>query len=156
MSKGVVEAKAKARKKENAQKKSNKKKLLIVCILSLAVLAAVIIIFFPNMLQRFSGSSHVSVSESEIYRHGRSSVELNANGTFSASLPHGVRKSGTYTRTSEGSRILVNFNVDGNIEVGRIENNALHIPNEWDDGHGHGNVFPREGSPQAQDHGHDH
>jgi len=154
MSKGVVEAKAKARKKENAEKKANKKKLLIVWIISLVVLAAAIIIFLPNILNRHSGSSHQY--ETETYSRGRSTIELNANGNFSASLPHGVRKSGTYTKTPEGRITLVNFNVNGNIEVGRIENNALHLPMEWDDGHGHGSVFTREGSPQDHDHDHDH
>jgi len=153
MSKGVVEAKAKARKKENAEKKANRKKATVFAwIISLAILAAVTVIFLPRIMERFSGT--IQKNEAEVYSHGRSKIELNADGTFSASLPHGVRKNGTYTKRSQGRDILVNFNVNGNIEVGRIENNSLHLPREWDDGHGHGSVFPREGS--TQDHGHDH
>jgi len=144
MSKSALKSRKKAQKQENAIKKANRKKFFAIMIFSLIVLAVAAIIFVPGILQTISGSSH---NESEVFGQGRSIIELNVNGTFSASLPHNVNKSGTYTKTVEGARTLVNFNVDGNIEVGRIENNSLHLPREWDDGHGHGTVFPRIGTP---------
>jgi len=159
MSKGAVKEKAKALKKEKENKKANQKKIIILCVCAAVTLVVSAAIIFAPGLFEHADHSH---NDAEIYSHGRSSIELNADRTFSASLPHGVRKNGTYTKTSEGSRTMVNFNVNGNIEVGRIENNSLYLPREWDDGHGHGNVFPRAGSAQVLEHnhsqgdGHDH
>jgi len=82
-------------------------------------------------------------TENEIFSYHGQTVQLLADGTFTASLAHGVRKSGTFTKTTENDRTIVSFNVNGNVEVGIIVNNFLHIPREWDDGHGHGNVFPK-------------
>jgi len=135
MSRSITKLKAKALRKENAIKKASRKKILTISICALAVIAAAAI----GMRQNDSGQS-----EAEIYRNGRSSIQLLSDGTFTASLPHNVRKRGTYTKTTEDTRTVVSFNVNGRIETGRIENNALHIPGEWDDGHGHGNVFQRE------------
>jgi len=154
MSKSAVKAKEKARREKKAAKKASRKKLLAVGIFALAALAVMAIIFLPGIIQKNSGHSHY---EPEVYGQGRNSIELKENGNFSASLPHNVQKTGTYTKTTEGARTLVNFNVNGNIEVGRIENNSLHLPREWDDGHGHGTVFPRRGEAQSQNHsGHSH
>jgi len=82
-------------------------------------------------------------NEAEIYSYYGQTVQLLANGDFTASLAHGVKKSGTYSKKTENDIIIVTFNVNGNMEAGRIINNSLHLPNEWDDGHGHGDVFPK-------------
>jgi len=140
--------KAKAlRKQKNAKKKANKKNAAGILIFAFIVLAIAAYLLIPGILEKSSGGQH---SESETYSHGRQKVELNENGTFSANLAHGVNKNGTYTKKAEGSRTIVTFTVDGKQEIGRIENNSLHLPNEWDDGHGHGSVFSKE----AHDHDH--
>ena len=72
-----------------------------------------------------------------IYTNGRSTISLRADGTFRASLPHGVVRNGTYSEVSIDGIITVAF-VEGGITVnGTINGNVLTIPNEWDDGHGH-------------------
>ena len=141
MSNKVPKSKAKAIKKENAIKKARIKTLIIVLIVVLIVVAAA----FLGIYVRGRNSSTASQNSAEIYSLGRDTVQLFKDGTFSASLPHSVQKSGTYTKTTDGSRIIVSFNVDGMTNIGRIENNALYLPHEWDDGHGHShdNVFPR-------------
>jgi len=79
----------------------------------------------------------------EIFSFHGQTVQLLADGNFTASLAHGVKKSGTYTKTTENNRILISFNVNGNVAFGMIINNSLHLPKEWDDGHSHGNIFPK-------------
>jgi len=81
--------------------------------------------------------------ETEIFSFHGQTVKLLSDGNFTAFLAHGVKKSGTYTKTRENERIIISFNVNGNIEVGMIINNFLHLPKEWDDGHSHGNIFPK-------------
>ena len=81
--------------------------------------------------------------KTEVYSDGHQKIELSANGNFRAVLAHNSMISGTYTRKAEGSRIVITFNVNGNIAVGSIANNALHFPEEWEDGHHHGNVLPK-------------
>ena len=94
-------------------------------------------------------------SENEIFSYHGQTVQLLTDGTFTASLAHGVIKSGTFSKTTENDRTVVLFNVNGNVEVGRIVNNSLHIPREWDDNHGHGNVFPKVNT-SSSNHGHNH
>jgi len=138
MSNKVPKAKAKALKKEKAVKKARLKAFIVVLIVVL-ILAAVVVTIGIVRGKNNSNAQH----SAETYALGRQTVQLLENGTFSASLAHGVQKSGTYTKTTEGNRTIVSFNVNGKTEIGRIENNSLHLPSEWEDGHGHGNVFPK-------------
>jgi len=132
MSKSAVNAKAKALKKENAEKKANRKKIIITCVCILIVIIAVLfVLYFKNQ------------NDTEVYSYGGQTVRLSADGTFTANLAHNVNKSGTYTRKTENGRTLVFFNIGGNEETGIIINNALNLPEEWNDGHGHGMVFPK-------------
>jgi len=135
MSNKVVKEKAKIQKKERAEKKAKQKKLIILCIcVSLAVIIGVSIFVIQNL---------VGNEAAEIYSYQGQTIQLLNDGRFTAMLAHNVRKSGTYTKTDENGIITVAFNTNGNIETGWIINNSLHIPREWDDGHGHGNVFPK-------------
>jgi len=94
-------------------------------------------------------------NETEVFSFHEQTVQLFADGCFIASLSHGVQINGTYTKTTENDRINILFNVNGNTVTGRVINNALHIPKEWDDGHGHGNVFPKVNkTPSNQEHKH--
>ena len=145
MSRGLLKKAKALKKQQNAKKKANKKNTAGILIFIFVVLAVAAYLLIPGLLEKFSGSGK---GETEIFSHGRQKVELNADGTFKASLAHGVNKNGTYTKKAEGSRTIVTFIVNGKQEIGRIENNSLHLPNEWDDGHGHGSVFSKE----AHDH----
>ena len=135
MSKGVVKNKTKALKKENAIKKAKRKKIIIAGICALAVLLVAALGIYSAV------QKNDQEKDAEIYRQGGQSVQLLPDGKFTASLAHNVKKNGTYTKTTEDSRTLINFNVNGNIETGRIENNSLYLPASWDDGHGHRTVL---------------
>jgi len=134
MSRSVLK-KAKAQKKENAKKKANRKKLIIIGICVLAVvIAAAVIILIRNQSSAAAGT--------EVYSYGGQSIWLFANGNFTANLAHNTIN-GAYTKVNESGQTLVYFNISGNQVVGRIINNSLYLPDEWDDGHGHGSVFSR-------------
>jgi len=149
MSREAVKQKAKAKKMESMAKKAKKKKLIIagVCIAVVTAAAVLTILIFPTHKQ----------TEAEIYSYHGQSVQLLPDGSFNARLSHNVRKNGTYTKINESSRIIVQFNIDGRVETGFIINNSLHIPAEWDDGHGHGNIFPRSNRVSSgSQHNHNH
>ncbi|MCL2181518.1 MAG: hypothetical protein FWB83_10375, partial [Treponema sp.] len=124
---------------------SNCNKTGLLSVLALIIILASLVIISCNK------------NETEIYSFHGQTVQLLADGNFNASLAHGVKKSGTYSKTTENNRIIVSFIVNGNTETGRIINNALHLPKEWDDGHNHGNIFPKVTEAHSnQEHGHDH
>ena len=119
----------------NKAGKAKTRKLIIIgiCVLVAIILSTLI----------FGMTSVIEKNVTEIYSNQIQAVQLLDNGKFAAILAHNVRKSGTYTKTNDGSVITVAFNTNGRIETGWIMNDSLHIPREWDDGHGHGTVFPR-------------
>jgi len=133
MSRKGLKAKTDVLKKKNAEKKAKQKRLIIicVCVLIALIIAAIALYFFTGQ------------KSAETFVLNGQTVQLHDDGKFSASLAHGVRKSGTYTKRTENGGIVVSFNINGKIENGWIINNALYLPDEWDDNHGHGNVFPR-------------
>ena len=133
MSRKGLKAKTDILKKENAEKKAKQKRLIIicVCVLTALVIAGISLYFFTGQ------------KSTETFGLNGQTVQLFADGKFSASLAHSVQKSGTYTKRTENGGIVVSFNINGKIENGWIINNALYLPDEWDDNHGHGNVFPR-------------
>ena len=160
MSKGASKEKAKALRKEKAIKKARRKTIILVSIFALVVITVAVVGIFARRQSNSevtaqiketsiestateSTSTESTSTQAEVFSLGRQTVHLLADGTFSASLAHGVRKSGSYTKTEESDGTIVSFNVNGKEEVGWITNNALHLPHEWDDNHGHGNVFPR-------------
>ncbi|MCL2214303.1 MAG: hypothetical protein FWC06_03735 [Treponema sp.] len=132
MSKSAVNARAKALKKENAAKKAKRKIISITGICVLIVLIAVLSVLFLR-----------NQNDTEVFSYNGQTVRLSADGTFTANLAHNVNKSGTYTRVTESGWTLVYFYVNGNEEIGSIANNVLTLPDEWNDGHGHGTVFPK-------------
>jgi len=129
-------------KAEKKKAKAKQKKLIIAGVCVAAVIIACLLIFTMR------GTSGNNGMETFSY-HGQV-VRLLDDGSFFAMLAHNVRKNGTYTKTNEDGRISVNFNVNGRTETGWIINDALHIPREWDDGHGHGSVFPRVGGSPSR------
>jgi len=147
VSRGLLKKAKALRKQQNAKKKANKKNTAGILVFAFVVIAVVAYLLVPGFMEKFSSASK---GKSEIFSHGNQTVQLFANGTYKANLAHGVNKNGTYTKKEEGNRTIITFNVNGKQEIGRIENNSLHLPNEWDDGHGHGSVFSKE----AHDHDH--
>ena len=133
MSKILSKTKSKLLRKQNAQKKAGRKKLIIAGIFALIAVA----------IAAFGVNSFTRKNNAETYSGGGQTIHLFADGKFSANLAHGNFKSGTYTRTDDGSRTIVSFNVSGVVQEGSIENNRLRIPNEWDDGHGHGSILTK-------------
>jgi len=134
MSKKGLKAKADNLKKAlNEEKKAKQKKLIILLICSISALA-ILLIVYNNFFRQDS---------SETYSFQGQTVKLSGDGNFTASLAHGVRKSGTYTKRTEEGIIIVSFNISGRTEAGFIFENNLYLPEEWDDNHGHGSVFPR-------------
>jgi len=134
MSKSAVKAKEKAQRKENAVKKTRNKRLLLlgVCML-IAVCAAAFGIYSTS-----------SKNKNETYSDSGQTVQLFADGKFSATLAHNNRKAGTYVKTKESGRIKVLFKTDSAESAGWIINDALHFPEEWEDGHHHGNILPKK------------
>ena len=137
MSKGAAKEKAKALKKEKAVIKARQKAFIIAGIFALVVITAAVVGI--NIRKHNS----TVVLQEELYTYGGQTVQLLVDGTFSASLAHNVLKNGTYTKTEENGRTKVTFIVNGREEAGFIINSSLYIPHEWEDGHSHGNVFPR-------------
>jgi len=150
MSKGASKEKAKALRKEKAIKKARRKTIILVSIFALVVITVAVVGIFARRQNNSQVTAQIRETavestsrQAEVYSLGRQTVTLLEDGTFSASLAHGVRKNGTYSRIEESGGTMVSFNVNGNEEVGWIANDSLHLPHEWDDNHGHGNVFPR-------------
>ncbi|MCL1788924.1 MAG: hypothetical protein FWG33_01040 [Oscillospiraceae bacterium] len=111
--------------------KRNRMLIILACVLTVAGIAAFFIV--QNVLR----------GEAEVYSAGGISVKLyDKNGTFTAALSHNKSKSGTYTRAFEDGEVKISFKVGGSTNVGRIVNGLLHLPDEWDDGHGHSSVLP--------------
>jgi len=163
MSKSALKAKAKQQKKDKTSKKSVKRIVIFV----VCVAAVFGLIFLPiysaGRKNAHSRQGHTAEAHShdeqtaETYSYRGQTIALYSDGHFHAVLAHNVRKDGTYTKANESGVIIVSFNVNGNIERGRIIDNALHLPDEWNDGHGHGSVFPRTNeAPSAERHDHDH
>jgi hypothetical protein len=121
-------------RKEAAKRKAKQKNIIIAVFCALAVVAAAVLLI----------NSSVRQSNAETYRAGGQAVRLFNDGKFSATLAHNARKTGTYTtKTEEDGGTAVSFNMNGVVAVGRIEGNALRLPEEWDDGCGHGGVLRR-------------
>jgi len=137
MSKNVTKSNLKKERKEKAIKKARKKNIIMISILILIIAVAVFLGIFASNRQ---SAKQVAA---EIYSDGNQTVQLLADGTFNATLAHNKHISGTYTKTAENDRTVVSFNINGNIEIGSIINNALHFPKEWEDGHSHGNVLQK-------------
>ena len=79
----------------------------------------------------------------QVYTDGSASIELRPTGRFSAVLYHNERYTGTYTTSQSGGATLVHLTHDGATVIAMILDYGFVIPDEWDDGHGHGSVLPK-------------
>jgi len=124
---------SKKARREAARKKARQKKMtvLIVCMLAVAAIAALIIV---NLSPQ---------SDGRVFVAGNNQVTLYEDGSFTAELPHGVSKSGTYMEIEhiDDDATTISFTMEGRTEVGSIIGDTLTIPHEWDDGHGHATEF---------------
>jgi len=83
-------------------------------------------------------------NKSETYSDGGQTINLAADGSFNAILSHNKRLSGKYTKKTENDRVVVSFIIDGTTAIGFIANNVLYFPEEWEDGHHHGNALKKK------------
>ena len=109
----------------------SKKGIFICCILSVT---AAVFLFINACTQQ---------NKSEVFSDGRQTIHLSADGSFTALLAHNNRITGTYTKKTDDNRIVVSFTADGKTTTGIIADNALQFPEEWEDGHHHGNILPK-------------
>ena len=119
-------------KRELAIKKAKRKKAIIIVVVSVVALALVVALVI----------SAVTSAMTEVYTDGSTTIELRPSGRFSAKMYHQDTYSGTYAKSADGTSVT--FTYSGLSVVGRIEGNTLHLPSEWDDGHGHGTVLPKK------------
>jgi len=118
------------RRAKAIQKNKRKKTLILAACISVAAILVALIAF-----------SLVQQSNVRVFGDGYQTFTLRRNGTFTAQLYHDAAKNGTYTEHEEDGITIVSFTHDGKTEHGSIVNNILTIPDEWDDGHGHGTSF---------------
>ena len=111
-------------------KKRQKTKFIVGAAIFIAVIIAVIV-----------GAVYSTLTQ--VYTDGYASIELRPNGRFNAALYHNDRYSGTYTTSQSGGATLVHLTHDGVTVIAMILDYGFVIPDEWDDGHGHGSVLPK-------------
>jgi len=118
----------KKRRRQAALKRDKRRNRTIIATVAV-VLVGIIVFAVINYL----GQRH-----DRVFGVGNNTVTLAADGTFTARLPHGVVRTGTFVEVEDDGVIFVNFAQEGyNNAVGTIEDNVLTIPDQWDDGHGH-------------------
>ena len=120
----------KKERQAQALKKGKRKKIIAVgvCVLVVLVLVALLAV---NAYQQ---------GRNRTYTDGYQTLMLRSDGSFTAALSHEV-KAGTYVENTEDGVITVTFISEGTSVVGGIENEVLTLPDEWDDGHGHGTTL---------------
>jgi len=121
-------------RRAQARKEAKQKKIIIITVCTLIILALVGF-FLVDAFER---------GEERVFVNGRDSITLYEDGTFTASLPHGMNLSGTFTETTTDGLTAIAFTYDGRTEVGNIiDGEDLTIPHAWEVtcGHGHGSLF---------------
>ena len=120
----------KKERRAQALKKSKQKKIIVAGVCALVVIAIAAILIF-NAYQQ---------SKNRVYTDGHQTITLRHDGKFTAELAHETR-SGTYTEASKDGVITVTFTSNGSSVTCSIVNDSLTLPEEWDDGHGHGSTL---------------
>jgi len=113
-----------------------------------------------------------------VFESGKANIWLFPEGIFVATLYHNTKITGTFSEMTQGGETAVLFTYRGihTVEdgvscfnatglttvVGGIVDGVLTIPEDWDDGHGHGNDFVYKAAPFydndddcGENHGHD-
>ena len=134
MNTNIARSSANTKRKKNAPKKTKNKRLIIIGVCAAAVITVVVLVVLITGGQ----------GNTEAFSGGGQIVQLLDDERFLASLAHGARKSGTYTKTTDGDRIIVEFISNGRVEIGWIEGDVLTLPVEWEDQCGHGRWLTRK------------
>ena len=114
-------------------------------------------------VQRFTQANvifeadHDARGKIRVFERGNANIRLFPDGTFIANLWHNTKISGTYRELVQGSETAVLFthsgitNLSGGASsfeetglvtvVGGITDDIMTMPEDWDDGHGHGMEF---------------
>ena len=132
MPKNSIKSNKKARR-ELARKKARQKKLLIIAAVVVIVLAVAAVVIFGA----------VQDAGTQIFSQPPQTVRLLPNRTFTAELYHGIRHSGTYTKTEQDGLTTIEFNSGGVTAQTVIIDDNLFVPLEWQDDHGHNTVLPK-------------
>ena len=122
----------KSQKTKQARKRAKRKKIItiaVTCIVIIAIITAAVLIILNQQ------------SDTRVYALGVNTITLSGDGTFDAQPGCAGSKSGTFSESLSGDVTIVSFTHDGMTANGRIVGNVLTIPDEWDDGHGHGTEF---------------
>ena len=106
---------------------------------------------------------HIMSQHIRVFENGNANVRLFPDGTFIANLFHNTKVTGTYSEVTQGNETAVLFSYGGisylsdgvssfeatgaTTVVGGLVDNVLTIPEDWDDGHGHGMDFPFRAYP---------
>ena len=124
---------SKKNRRELAVKRAKKRKIIIIAAVALVVvlIAAAVIV------------NVILASGTELYSNGNQSVSFHPDGSFTATLSHGVRRNGTFELSEQDGRTQVSFIQDGWTSAGEIVDGNLIIPEEWRDACGHDPVLPR-------------
>jgi len=121
----------KAARRDAAIKKAKAKRKIMITV---GILAAVIVIGALIMISLQNNDRVFTAAGNQI-------ITLYEDGSFTASLPHGISKEGMYMEQFEDDMSFILFFLEDRIEVGTLYGNILTPPIEWDDGHGHDREF---------------
>ncbi|MCL1823430.1 MAG: hypothetical protein FWG44_04435 [Oscillospiraceae bacterium] len=133
----IKKAKREEARRELALQEAKRKRTMIAVI----VLVAVCVIAFAVFLFTQQSSEREHLNDSRIFEYGGQTITLYSDNTFTANLSHGAFYSGTYNETPLDEFSLISFKTADDEVGGSIYNDVLTIPEEWDDGHGHGTEF---------------
>jgi uncharacterized protein (UPF0333 family) len=121
-------------KRELARKKARKKRLTILVIVVVALLIIALAVFL------IVNAAQAGI---ETYTDGAQTIRLYSDGSFSADLPHGVRRSGTHFTANVGGLSTITFIYDGEMTHSEFIDGQLLIPVEWQDSCGHNTILSR-------------
>ena len=117
----------KAKRRQQAMKRDRRRNRIIASV-CFSILLGLVIMFIVGQIQQRG---------TRVYVSGNNSVVLRGDGTFTASLPHGVVRNGTFSESTSDGVTTVSFVEGPGTVSGVINGDVLTIPDEWDDGHRH-------------------
>ena len=120
----------KSRREEAIRKKKQKKIItIVVCVVAVLIVGSLLAFILNRQ------------SQTRVFYNSGQTVTLYSNGKFTALLSHNAQRKGTYSESTTDGNTMIVFTYDGITGFGSIEDNVLTIPDEWNDGHGHGTEF---------------
>jgi len=132
MSKKPIPTGKRARR-ELARRKAKRNKTIIITVCLVVFITATVLITY-NVIQN---------SLADVYSNSEMTVKLRPDGRFRAAL-HDEKYRGSYATVDESGVIVITFTYGGKTAVTEIILDQLYLPDEWDDGHGHGDVLTKQ------------